>query len=345
MNRITRPQLEEAARLGLLQPEQVEPLWQHLATSAQQTASFRTSHILYYLGGLLAIGAMSMFMNLGWMMFGGWGLFGLSLAYALVGLLATERLLHGLKLRVPAGILATFVVVLTPLAVYGLQVALGTLDPAQRYADYHRQIDWRWLWMELATLAVAAVMLWRYRLPFLMMPVAVTLWYLSMDLVPYLFDMPDPQWELRKFVSLWFGLLMTLLALWVDLRNRSADDHAYWLYLFGVFTFWSGLSLVQSSSQAVWFGYLCINLLMLAVGALLVRRVFAIFGGLGIAIYVGQLAQEVFRDSMLFPFALTALGFAIIGLGIVWQRQEARLSLWLRARLPAPWQSWLALRR
>ena len=120
MTHITRPQLEEAARLGLLQPEQVEPLWQHLATSAQQTASFRTSHILYYLGGLLAIGAMSMFMNLGWMMFGGWGLFGLSLAYALVGLLATERLLHGLKLRVPAGILATFVVVLTPLAVLGL---------------------------------------------------------------------------------------------------------------------------------------------------------------------------------------------------------------------------------
>ncbi len=342
---ITRTHLDEAARLGLLQPAQVEPLWLHLDAQSQRTATFRASHILYYLGGLLAIGAMSMFMSLGWMMFGGWGLFGLSLAYALAGLLATERLLHGMKLRVPAGIVATFVVVLTPLAVYGLQVATGSMDTERDYADYHRVIDWRWLWMELATLVAAAVMLWRYRLPFLVMPLAVTLWYLSMDLVPYLFDMPDVDWSLRKFVSLWFGLLMTLLALWVDLRDRSNDDHAFWLYLFGVMTFWSGLSLLQSSSQPAWFGYLGINLLLLAVGAMLARRVFVVFGGLGISVYVSQLAHEVFRDSMLFPFALTAVGFSIIGLGIVWQRHEARMSQRLRQILPPAWQGWLASRR
>jgi hypothetical protein len=70
---------------------------------------------------------------------------------------------------------AAFVVALTPLAIYGLQVALGAWPEGMDYRDYHRLIDWRWLLMELGTLAVGAVMLWRYPLPFLVMPVAVTL--------------------------------------------------------------------------------------------------------------------------------------------------------------------------
>ena len=62
------------------------------------------------------------------------------------------------------------------------------------------------------TLAAGAAMLWRYRLPFLVLPVAVTLWYMSMDLTPFLSGMEDAGWELRRFVSLCFGLLMVLLA-------------------------------------------------------------------------------------------------------------------------------------
>ncbi|RZS46644.1 DUF2157 domain-containing protein [Sphaerotilus mobilis] len=342
---ITRPQLDEAVRRGLLQDGQADALWHYLDAASTETASLRTTHVLYYLGGLIAIGSMTVFMNMGWMLFGGWGLAGLSLAYALAGLLATERLLHRMKLRIPAGIVATFVVALTPLGVYGLQIATGTLAPERAYESYHRLIDWRWLWMELATLVVAAVMLWRYRLPFLVMPLALTLWYLSMDMVPFVFDTPDTDWAMRKFVSLWFGLLMTLLALWVDLRTRTADDPAFWLYLFGLLTFWSGLSLLRTDSQLDWFGYLCINVALLAIGTLLARRAFVVFGGLGVAVYLSQLTYEVFRESLLFPFVLTAVGFGIIGLGIVWQRQQARLDAWLRQHLPATWQDWLAQRR
>ena len=75
---------------------------------------------------------------------------------------------------------------LVPLAVYGLQNLLGWWPEGEAARDYHRHIDGRWLMMELATLAAGAVMLWRFRLPFLVMPVAVTLWYLSMDLAPLL---------------------------------------------------------------------------------------------------------------------------------------------------------------
>ncbi len=114
--------------------------------------------------------------------------------------------------------------------------------------------------MELATLASAAVMLWRYRLPFLFMPLAVTLWYMSMDMTPLLFGEADANWKLRQLVSVWFGLLMCLLALWVDIRARYEKDFAFWLYLFGVMTFWGGLSMMHSDSELNKFIYLCITL-------------------------------------------------------------------------------------
>jgi len=326
-------QLTAAAAKGLLTAEQAEQLWQFLSDQSLDTPGFNFTHILYYLGGMIAIGAMSLFMTLGWESFGGWGIFFIALAYAGAGLKLADYFLHRKQLLIPAGIVAVFVVVLTPLAVYGLQQGLGWWAEGHAYRDYHVFIDWRWLMMELATLAVGAVLLWRYRLPFLVMPVAVTLWYMSMDLAPFLFD-AEVGWEARKLVSLWFGLLMVLLAFWVDIRARFEKDFAFWLYLFGVLAFWGGLSLMNSDSELGRFMYLCINVALIVMGAVLSRRVFAVFGGLGIASYLGYLAYRVFSDSLLFPFVLTVIGLAIIYLGILWQRHEAKLSAGLRASLP-----------
>jgi hypothetical protein len=59
-----------------------------------------------------------------------------------------------------------------------------------------------------------------------------------------------------------------------------------------------------------------------------------VFGGLGVAGYLGHLSYRVFRDSMIFPFALSLLGLAIIWLGVIWQRREAQWSGRLRGYLP-----------
>ncbi|MBI3145933.1 MAG: DUF2157 domain-containing protein [Pseudogulbenkiania sp.] len=333
---LNRGLLNEAAASGLISEQQAERLWQFFRERSHDTPSFRVTHILYYFGGLIAIGAMSLFMTLGWERFGGWGLLLITLAYAAAGIGLTEYLLRRRHLSIPAGITATFVVVLTPLAVYGLQQALGWWAGDRTYRDYHVFIDWRWMMMELATLAAGAVALWRYRVPFLVMPIAVTLWYLSMDLTPFLSGDLDADWELRKLVSLWFGLSVLLLAFWVDIRSRHDQDFAFWLYLFGMLAFWCGLSLLRSDSELGKFVYLCINLVLIAVGAVLSRRVFVVFGGLGAAGYLGHLAYDVFKDSMLFPFVLTLLGLGVIYLGIVWQRHEAAISQLLRKPLPLP---------
>jgi hypothetical protein len=332
---LKRNQLDEAVARGLISTAQADGLWAFLSAQAQERPALRLTHVLYYLGGLIAIGAMTLFMSVGWERFGGWGLFFIALAYAGGGLWLTRYWL-GCGLKIPAGIAAAFVVSLTPLAIYGLQVALGGWAEGRVYRDYHQLIDWRWLMMELATLATGAIMLWRYRLPFMVMPVAVTLWYLGMDLTPLLFDSSDQalNWEQRKFVSLVFGAAMLLLAFWVDLRTRHDQDYAFWLYLIGMLTFWGGLSLLKSDSELGKFGYFCINLGLIALAALLGRRVFAVFGGLGAAGYLGYLAWHVFRDSLLFPFALSAIGLGVIWLGLVWQRHEQAIGARLRERLP-----------
>ena len=347
MSSITREKLDGAVDAGIMSAEQADRLAAYLGATAgtHERARFSFVHVLYYLGGMIAIGAMSLFMTLGWNALGGWGGCITAILYGVLALLLSHWFLEQKHLYIPAGIMATLAVVMVPLAIFAAQMALGYWGENKPYRDFHVFIDWRWIMMELGTLAIGAILLWRYRFPFMLMPIAVTLWYMSMDLVPFLFG-PEyvHDWEIRKFVSVYFGLLMTLLAFWVDLRSRASQDYAFWLYLFGVVTFWGGLSLMNSDSELSKLAYCGINVLLILIGAVLGRRVFAVFGGLGVACYLGHLSQQVFKDSLLFPFALSLIGLAIIWLGVLWQRREAQLSAGLRAFLPAAFRELLEAR-
>jgi hypothetical protein len=340
MTIVRRSNLDDAVRAGIITAQQADRLAAHLAESAAPAAEqprFTLVHVLYYLGGMIAIGAMSLFMTLGWNSLGGWGGFFISICYGVLALALTHWLLERKHLAVPAGILATLAVVMVPLAIFFAQMALGYWGEGKPYRDYHVFIDWRWIMMEFGTLAIGAILLWRYRFPFMLMPIAVTLWYMSMDLVPFLLGQERVyDWEIRKFISLWFGLAMTLVAFWVDLRSRFSRDYAFWLYLFGVLTFWGGLSLMESGSELGKLAYCGINVVMILIGAVLGRRVFAVFGGLGVAGYLGYLSYKVFKDSMIFPLALSLVGLGIIALGVLWQRREAQWSARLRGFLPGP---------
>jgi len=314
MTALRRPDLDSAVREGIISAQQADRLAAHLAASgaASEQPRFTLVHVLYYLGGMIAIGAMSLFMTLGWNSLGGWGGFFTAILYGVLALLLAHWFLEQKHLYIPAGIMATLAVVMVPLAIFGAQMALGYWGEGKPYRDYHYFIDWRWIMMEFGTLAIGAVLLWRYRFPFMLMPIAVTLWYMSMDLVPFLLGVERVyDWEIRKFISVCFGLVMTLVAFWVDVRSRASRDYAFWLYLFGVLTFWGGLSLLDSGSELSKLAYCAINVLMILIGAVLGRRVFAVFGGLGVAFYLGHLSWRVFKDNLVFPFALSVIGFSV----------------------------------
>ena len=340
--KIIRNGLDAAVQENILSPDQADRLYAFFKAQPATGPSFDFTHVLYYLGGLVAIGAMTLFMTLGWEQFGGWGIFWISLAYAALGLvLATTFRTRGLA--VPAGICAAFVVAMAPLAIYGLQVAVGWWPDDTPYRDYHRYIRWHWIYLELGTLAVGAIVAYVYRYPFLQLPIAITLWYLSMDLAAFIAG-GRPSFELRALVSTHFGLAMTLLAFWVDLRSAKSGDHAFWLYLFGVLTFWGGLTAQNPDGELAKSLYLLVNLGLIGVGVVLVRRVFVVFGALGCANYLGHLAYDVFADSWLFPIALTAIGFGIIGVGVVWQRKEETITKRVRSFLPGALRALLEVR-
>lgn len=340
--KVTKEKLDLAVSEGIISQEQSDKLFDFLKTLPSIGPSFDFTHVLYYMGGLIAIGAMTLFMNLGWESFGGWGIFFIALAYAVVGFkLANNFQRKGYA--IPAGICATFVVALAPLAIYGLQQAMGWWPDQTPYRYYHRYIKWHWLYLEFGTLAVGAIIAYRYRYPFLQMPIAVTLWYMSMDIAAMLAG-GITYFELRSLVSMYFGLAMTLLAFWVDIRSSKSGDYAFWLYLFGIITFWGGMTSLHSDSEISKFIYCCINLVLILIGVVIVRKVFVIFGAIGVSIYLGHLANEVFKDSLLFPVALTAIGLGIVYLGIIWQKNEKEITQKVRSYLPLPLRELLAKR-
>jgi len=329
---VNKNQLKNAAKHGIISPNQADALFHYLQSQPDTGPTFTFTNILYYFGGLIAIGAMTLFMNLGWEAFGGWGMFFISMGYAGIGLMLTQKFQRS-GYAIPAGICATFVMAITPLAIYGIQEAMGWWPDDTSYREYHQYIQWHWIYLEFGTLAAGTAMARTYRYPFMIMPIAVTLWYMSMD-IAVMITGGHYDYQFRALFSLWFGLLTTLLAFWVDIHSRKSADYAFWLYLFGVMTFWGGLSMQHSDSELNKLIYFCINLGMVCIGAILVRRVFVVFGAFGCAWYFQHLASEIFENSWLFPITLTAIGLGIIYLGIVWQRNEQAVTQKIRSVLP-----------
>lgn len=100
----------------------------------------------------------------------------------------------------------------------------------------------------------------------------------------------------------------------------------------------------HSDSEVSKLFYCAINLLLITVGVVLVRRVFVVFGALGCAAYLGHLASEVFKNSWLFPIMLTAIGLLVIYAGLLWQKNETRITQKVHGVLPDALRNLLAAR-
>ncbi len=324
--------LDWAAREGLIDRQTADRLSQAFANRRTDRPRFDAQHVAYYAGALLVIGAMGWFMGVAWEDLGGAGIFFISVIYMLGFAAVGWRFWNRPAGRVMGGLLVTIAVAITPLATYGLQRWTGFWhgdDPGQ-YTEFHHWIRSGWLAMELTTIAAGLIALRFVRFPFVTAPVAFALWYMGMDLTPIIASSEDFDWELRKQVSLWFGLAMIAATYAVDRRTR--EDFGFWGYLFGLIAFWGGLTLMDSDSELAKFGYCLINLGLIFASLFLRRRAFLVFGALGVFGYLMHLAVEIFEDSVLFPFALTGLGIAVIWLGAVIRRRGAE---WERAVIAA----------
>lgn len=345
---VNKEDLQWAVTQGLISEEQADALWTALSsrvsdrqvqTLLPDRPQFDFANVAFYFGALIVISAMTWFMNLAWESFGGSGIFLLSSIYAFCFVLAALNLWFRQNMKVPGGLLFTMAVCMTPLAVYGLQRWTGFWaqgDPGM-YRDYYIWVKGSWFLMELGTIISGLVALKFIRFPFLTAPIAFSLYFMSMDVTPLLFGATEFTGNERRLVSLWFGIGCIIVAYLVDIRTRRRDgDFAFWLYLFGLLPFWFSIAFDYHR-----FTYCLINLGLILLSVLLKRKVLIVFGSLGVFGYLSYLAYSVFQNAVLFPFALTAIGIAVIYLGFLYQRHSGTVESFFEGFLPAGFRSFL----
>lgn len=339
---IRRDDLDDAARQGILSPDQADALWTHLRKrcgaddASRRSTGLDAAQVAYYAGALIVMGAMGWFATEALEQSGAW-LLPIGLVYAAIFGGAGHWLMRRKGLRLPGGLLFTVAVGMTPLAVYGFQHAVGLWPPPDapsQYWTFYDAIGGPWVPAKAATLLASALVLWWVRFPMLVALLAASGWLLALDLVPLLLGPDAAGWrQLNQSISVGFGLVTLVASVLVE--HRTDDAYAFWGYLFGLLAFWGGLTAMDAGSEWTRFGYFVINVGLIGVSILLQRRVFLVFGALGAYGYLGYLSYELFADSLWFTFALTALGASLIAGGVLYQRHRERIERAAR--------SWLGL--
>jgi len=334
---ITQPQFESIS--AFLQKRNVD---------RAQLPRFDLTHVLWYAGALIIMGALGLFTNEAFNRLGAPALVACGAAYAVASGIAGHMLWNRPGLRTPGGLLISVAVAMVPLIVYGIQDWLQLWDYAKgdpgQYRNFFPYVHGSWLYMELATVAAALAAARVYRFPFIMMVAATALWFMSMDLAVWFtrvqpeagtYTPYDYEFDIRRKVSLVFGLVMMLAAWIADIRRKGGPDMTFWIHIAGATAFWGGLSLTNGGTQPEKLAYCLINVGLLGYSLFLNRRIYAVYGAFGVAGYLGYLASDVFRDAILFSFALSAIGIGIIAAGIYTHRNRDRLKQWFDGLVPA----------
>jgi hypothetical protein len=329
---ISKEQLFQAAsKLGLSEDNK-KALW--MALEEETSKDSPMSKLLYYFGALIVISAMTWFMTLGWAVFGGGGIFLISLLYALLFLWIGAKLWKKEELKIPAGLLITMAVCMAPLAIYGLESHFGWFpdENADNYRSFYFIIKSSWIWMEIGTIIAGLVALWFFPFPFLTAPIFFAAWFFSLDITSIVVG-KEASFEQKSWVTLAFGVLILLVAYIIDLKKMP--QYAFWGYLFGTIAFWGSLTAICfGKGEIALFIYFLINISMMVKSVLLRRKVLLIFGAIGAFSYLSHLAYDLFENSILFPFALSAIGLIVIYLGVLYQKNREVIETKIRNFLP-----------
>ena len=338
----TETDLRAAAAAGVLDTAQLERLISFLrerggaAALAAPAPRFDVAHLLWYAGALIVMTAMGLFSTLAFSQMGGEALAVTAVVYAAAFTAAGHYLWHSKNLHTPGGLLIAVAVSMAPLAVYGIQDALelwGQFGKPGTVQGFYVWIKGSWIFMEIAAIVAALIALRFYPFPFIVVIIGVALWFMSMDLAPWIAGTERTSWELDRKVSLWFGLGTLVVAWLVDAWRKG--DFAFWLHLFGMIAFWGAVSMTSGGGPLAKALYCAMNVALVFIAVFIGRRVYAVFGVMGIALYLGDLADRVFSDSLLFPFALSLIGVAVIAAGLLYYRHQDAIAAWLDAKLPA----------
>ncbi len=193
---------------------------------------------------------------------------------------------------------------MVPFFVYNLQRALKVWpgrgrDPG-RFQDFNVWVRPGWVVMETATVVTGLLFLVYVRFPFLLFPVSFYLWFLSMDLAPLypgFEQLGSRTFEIRRQISLIFGIGMMLSGYVFESTLGSNPDMGFWLYLFGTFLFSMTLNFGFPKTDLNGSLFLLVQITLILMGSHLNRTTLHVFGTIGVMEYLGGLSSGYIKMS------------------------------------------------
>jgi hypothetical protein len=326
---ISQRDIEELVAAGIIDEGTAESISAHLDKLYADRPRFDVTHVGYYFGALVVMLAFAWFIFEGYDRYGGTALLMIAPAYAVLFILAGGWLWKRPGLRIPGGLLFTLAVCMVPIAVYGLQESMGwfPIGNPREIADEAARLDFLTqqqicgAWIAAATCVAGILAIALRRFSFLVVPTAIGFVWAWINLVLALSGGRPSDWTVNTHMML-AGLFVLVVGYVID--RRTKEDFAFWLYLIGAGCFWIGLTALAflEDDELSWVAYTFVSLLLMGVGILLQRRVFLAAGALGVFFYLGHLGFDTFRDSLIFPFVLSFIGLAIMGVAVWYQKHR-----------------------
>jgi hypothetical protein len=283
--------------------------------------------VAYFAGALIVIFALGWFLVDQWDRLGAGGVLVVALLYGAL-FIGTAWYLLRAGYRTAGGLATALAVSTTPLIVWALENLTGIWVPWRLPLPFEWHGDaWesgRWTIVQLATIGSALFALQRVRFPFLTAFIAVPAVTVAFPLAELLFGR-DLGYQMREWMVLLFGGALFAVAYVVDQHDDEREGFAFWLYLCASAALFVGI--VHLFGEVRWTRHLAPLFAIIAFAAALYlrQRVFLVAGGIALFWYLGYLAFEVFRETVLFPIALATIGLLVL-LATVWlQRAFPRL--------------------
>jgi len=304
----TDEQLNEAVKNNIISMEQAERFRDFVQKRGNDLTKF--PKIIYYGGGLLIISAMTWLMGAHWDSLGPIGVAILSALYFFAFLIAGNHVFFKAKMEIAGGTLFCVSIAIIPLFVFSLLRAFGIWSQEWAYGDFFGARG-RWVILEISVILYALPILFKTKFSFVVFLIAVSLWFLSMDVVQIISEKVKMTFTERAVVSSVFGLFMTGTGNFVEIKLKKG--YSFWLYFFGLTTLLAGLFVsVDKDFTLVIFGV--VSVLLTLYSLYKNENMFLIFGIGGLILLLCKLF-EFYRQYDYFWLILAIFGLFVTGIG------------------------------
>jgi hypothetical protein len=336
----TLADLEQWTEKGLISPEQLTRIRAHIEAvgpseeqaqaGPEQRKGLNFVSLAYYFGGFMILLAYTIFMGLQWESLGAAGQIAVSLITISI-LWIIGYFLRKNSFQTAGGLLIFAGTGIVPLFVYTLQHALGIWpDNSYSYRDFYRVVAQTWILLEVVSLGVAVLVIWKVRFTLISLLIAYWLWFLSMDITRLISQSDYWTWSDREQIVSTL-IAVGMLTLGIVLQHRARQDYSFWLYFFGHLIILTHLSALTLAKEGVLgLVYFMTYILFVIASVWLQRRVFLVFGAIGSYSYMSYLAFRVFEGALGFVFALGSIGLLIVLTAVAYQKY---VRPWLEDRL------------